>query len=572
MNEHPPQLSDDNQGTFEKSVLRRDSPPVLWGLSEGGLRLISLFLTVDRLLSEKGDMNGALDTFLYYMKKELGVLKGSICLFHSDSGKLFLERSAGFSRQEEEKLHQTIFQLEEKSRPKRLGSEENSLTLIRSWGRHGAHLSSFVDPTSELTLVYVPMLRDNKVLGAFTSLACFSDPKELKDHETHLSFLASLFTSAARLYMYENIDKLAMEKKVRTLTSEIYELKERYSHTSLVSCSAAMQEVYFLLRKVASRKTIVLLQGEPGVEKETVAQSLHYDGLKAVGPFIKVKTDYFPEEQITEELFGRAAPAPQNPESQNTTPVGSDKEEGLNKPQEEGPLEEDKKGLLDAADGGSIFIDNIEKLPLSTQAKLLDFLKDNTFTRVFGEEPISVDVRLITGTNADLKDLVARGLFLEDLYYQINVFPITIPPLKEREEDIVRLARHFLARFSKETGKNLTAISPIAMEMLRSYDWPGNVLELEEVIHRAVLMAEEKALSIEPYDLPSNIKQASSKKTRESLSLEERMADVEHEIIAEALKRERGNISRASKSLGITRRSMGLRMKRLAINYKDFRI
>jgi Nif-specific regulatory protein len=347
--------------------------------------------------------------------------------------------------------------------------------------------------------------------------------------------------------MFENIDKLALEKKVRTLTSEIYELKERYSHTSLVSCSSAMQEVYFLLRKVASRKTIVLILGEKGVEKETVAQSLHYDGLKAVGPFIKINCLDIKPELIEAELFGQEKR------------ILSDENESY-------------KGLLEVADGGSIFIDNIDKLPLAAQAKLVEFLKNGTLERVMGEDPITVDVRVITGTSKELRELVDKGLFLEDLFYKINVFPITIPPLKEREEDIVRLARHFLARFSKETGKNINAISHLALEMLRSYDWPGNVLELENVIHRTVIMAEEKAVSIEPHDLPLNIKIASSKKNRESLGLEEKMADIEHEIVSEALRRERGNVSKAAKDLGITRRSMGLRMKRLNLNYKDYRI
>jgi Nif-specific regulatory protein len=547
-----------------------------WGTGEWGRKLISLFLTVERLLSEKSDMNGALDTLLYYLTKELSALKAMICLFHDDSGKIFLHRSAGFSKEEEEILNSAIFESEESPRsgwrgrvgfPGSPGSAGSSGSLgspgssgagdprdgndarsfFRGFETNKSRGAAFPDENNRgLTLSYVPIIRGTKVLGAFATLTRFPEKQKQKEHETHLSFLSSLFSSAAGLYMFENIDRTFLEKKVRTLTSEIYELKERHSHTSLVSCSNAMQEVYFLLRKVASGKTIVLIRGERGVEKETVAQSLHYDGLKAVGPFIKTSLRDLKPEQIETELFGRERRYP-------------------------GPDKDTRKGLLEAADGGSLFVDDIDKLPLAAQAKLLDFIRDGTFERVMGDEKVAVDVRLIAGTEVELKDLAEGGQFLEDLFYRINVFPITVPPLKAREEDIVRLARHFLSRFSKEAGKNLSAISPPAMDMLRSYDWPLNVRELEAVIHGTVIMADDKAAVIEPHDLPLNIKLASSKKNREALGLDERMADIEHEIVSEALKRERGNVSRAAKDLGITRRSLGLRMKRLSLNYKDFR-
>jgi Nif-specific regulatory protein len=179
--------------------------------------------------------------------------------------------------------------------------------------------------------------------------------------------------------------------------------------------------------------------------------------------------------------------------------------------------------------------------------------------------------RVIVGASQNLQGLVEDGLFLEELCYRLNVFPITIPPLREREEDIARLARHFLSRFGEDSGKTLKGISPLALDMLRAYDWPGNVEELEAVIHRSVIMADKNALSIEPHDLPIHIKLATAPKTIVPLGLEERLSSIEHEMISESLKRHKGNISRAAKDLKLTRRSMGLRMKRLNLNYKDFR-
>jgi Nif-specific regulatory protein len=347
--------------------------------------------------------------------------------------------------------------------------------------------------------------------------------------------------------MLLTIDKIALEKKVRTLTGEIYELKERYSPSNLVSCSNAMQEVYFLLRKVASLKTVVLLLGEKGVEKETVAQSLHYDGLKTMGPFLKLNCSLYPPEELEVLLFGEESSI--IGEKSNSHP-----------------------GLLESAESGSLFIDDVDKLPLRAQAKLLEALKDRTFEKAPGTGSIPMNARLIVGTSVDLATMVNHGLFIENLYYRLNVFPITIPPLREREEDIVRLSRHFLTRFSEELNKNITSFSPQALDILRSYAWPLNVSELENVIRQTVIIAEDNAKTIEPHDLPTHIRLSTTHRANPRLGLVERMDSLERDLIAEALRHHRGNISRAAKDLELTRRSMGLRMKRLNLNYKDFRV
>jgi Nif-specific regulatory protein len=532
----------ENQGQLERGFKDNrdlsDEQFAILGAKDGGDRLIMLFMTIERLLSEKGDMNAALDTLLYYMKKELGVLKAMVSLIHSDSGKLFLSRQTGFTPEEEERLQGTILSLGEDA------VRKEPQVKRRPWGAFTREEPKEIPKDkTELTLATVPIIREGKILGILSTLSLFPDSSAQRRHETQLSTLASLFSSEARLYMIENIDKIVLEKKVRTLSSEIYELKERYSPSNLVSCSAAMQEVYFLLRKVASRKTIVLILGEKGVEKETVAQSIHYDGLKAMGPFIKMSCADFPPEELESELFG-------SPKGESADPK--------------------KRGLFEAADGGSIFIDEVDRCPLSLQARLLEALKERNLDGT-ASAPGSFDARVIVGTSRDLQGLTREGLFLEDLFYRVNVFPITIPPLREREEDVARLARHFLGRFNEDNGKALKGISPMALEMLRTYDWPGNVEELEAVIHRSVIMADKGASSIEPHDLPLHIKLATAPKTAEPLGLEERLANVERDMISESLKRHRGNISRAAKELKLSRRSMGVRMKRLSLSYKDFR-
>jgi Nif-specific regulatory protein len=525
-------------GTSAASKAADETPFSLLGLRGGGERLISLFMTVERLLSEKRDMNAALDTLLYYMKKDLGVVKGLISLIHTDSGKLLLSRSLGFGYEEEERLLDSILRLDDQGPLKK----ENHLLSRRSWGGFAkTEETPAIPEPSDLALVTVPIIREGKILGNLSTLSRFPDFTARKRHETHLSVMASLFSSEAGLYIFENVDRLVLEKKVRTLSSEIYELKERYSPSNLVSSSSAMQEVYFLLRKVASRRTIVLILGEKGVEKETVAQSIHYDGLKAMGPFVKINCLDFPSNLLEDELFG---------------PEG-DGERGL------------KRGLFEAADGGSIFIDEIDRCPLSLQARILEFLKERS-PRSPASAP-ALDARIIAGASRDLRELAGKGLFLEELFYRLNVFPINIPPLRKREEDIDRLARHFLARFGAETGKNQRGLSPAALEILRGYDWPGNVEELEAAIHLAAIAAERNGGVIEPGDLPREIRLSAAPRTQEPLSLEERLSSIEEEMISEALKRHRGNISQAARELRLTRRSMGLRMKRLKLNYKDFR-
>ena len=227
------------------------------------------------------------------------------------------------------------------------------------------------------------------------------------------------------------------------------------------------------------------------------------------------------------------------------------------------------KGRFEAADGGTIFLDEIGELPLGVQAKLLRVLQERAFERVGGGAPVSVDIRVVAATNRDLAEMVAKGRFREDLYYRLNVFPILIPPLRDRGDDVTTLARHFLARFNEETGKAVESISPQAMKILKSYDWPGNVRELENVMLRAVILAEDKA--VQPHDLPLGLKSGGAAGKRGPGGLEARLANIEHEMLTEALRLHRGNISAAAKDLGLTRRSMGLRMKRLNLSYKQFR-
>jgi len=203
------------------------------------------------------------------------------------------------------------------------------------------------------------------------------------------------------------------------------------------------------------------------------------------------------------------------------------------------------------------------------QAKLLRVLQERSFERVGGSRTIAVNLRVIAATNRNLADMAARGGFRQDLYYRLSGFPIVVPPLRERGADLGLLADHFIARFARETEKPVRGIAPEAMAMLMGHDWPGNVRELENVIHRAVILAEGELIL--PHDLPLLLNSPVAVCGKTPGGLEARLASIEYELLVEALRRQHGNSTRAAQALGITRRSMGLRMKRFNLSHGQFR-
>ena len=331
-----------------------------------------------------------------------------------------------------------------------------------------------------------------------------------------------------------------MEK--RALTEENVQLKKRlkdkYSLENMVGQSGIMQEVYKMVERVAPTDATVLIRGESGTGKELVAQAIHNLSPRASEPFIAVNCGALPENLLESELFGHEKGAF----------TGADRM---------------KPGRFELAGKGTIFLDEIGDISPSTQIKLLRVLQNHQIERLGGTKTIEVKARTITATNRDLEAALQDGSFREDLYYRINVFPIYLPPLRERKEDIPDLVAHFLKRFGREED----AIEPGALELLINYRWPGNVRELENVIERALIMSTTGV--IREQDLPPHVRQlATSGATpvsttfdipSEGLSLEQ----VERDLIRSALNKAGGNKSKAAKLLGITRRRLYSMMERL---------
>jgi two-component system response regulator AtoC len=309
---------------------------------------------------------------------------------------------------------------------------------------------------------------------------------------------------------------------------------------AIVGQTPSMQGIYALIDKVAGSPSTVLIQGESGTGKELVARALHDQSPRCSKPFIQVNCGAIPANLFESELFGHERGA-------FTGAVSS------------------KPGRFELADGGTLFLDEISELPREMQVKLLRALQERRFERVGGLRTIEVDVRVVAATNVELQAEVAAGRFREDLYYRLVVVPITLPPLRERLADIPLLVQHFLAKYNQRLGRRIEGVGPAALEQLASWHWPGNVRELENVLERAVLLAEGETL--EPRDLHGVGASApvGTPEEPDGLDLKEYVklhaARLERARIQRVLEREDGNVTKAARGLGISRKSLQTKMK-----------
>ena len=322
------------------------------------------------------------------------------------------------------------------------------------------------------------------------------------------------------------------------------ELREKYDFTHLIGNSGAMRQVYEQVAQVARSNATVLLRGESGTGKEMIASAIHYNSLRSKRPFVKINCAALPDTLIESELFGHEKGAF----------TGADRF---------------KKGRFEMAEGGTLFLDEIGDLPLQTQIKLLRVLQEREFERLGGTETIRANIRLITATNKNLEEAIARGEFREDLYYRLNVFTIFLPPLRERKSDILLLAEHFLEKYEKEHGKRIRRISTPAIDMLMSYHFPGNVRELENAIERAVLVCDSSV--IHGHHLPPTLQTAEVSGTQNQLTFASAVAAFERGLISDTLKSTGGNVAAAARELDSTERILGYKIKKYGIDTMRFR-
>ena len=321
--------------------------------------------------------------------------------------------------------------------------------------------------------------------------------------------------------------------------------------------SEAMQKVYSRIKQVAPTDSTVLITGQSGTGKELVARAIHKNSMRCNKPFVAVDCTSLVENLLESELFGHV-------KGSFTGAVQT------------------KTGLFKVADGGTLFLDEISNISLATQSKLLRVLQEFKITPIGGTKPIPIDIRLITATNKDLNELVSEGLFRQDLFFRLNIIPINLPPLIDREGDLPLLIGHFLKKFSEEIGKDIQGISPAAMSILRQHPFTGNVRELENIIERAVVLTHSKLiqpedLEIQPTtnDSPEEIITESVPQSAESLKeakrqvREKAVEPVERAFLLQALERNNWNVTRAAKEVGMLRPNFQALLKKHGISVRD---
>ena len=389
---------------------------------------------------------------------------------------------------------------------------------------------------SEFSFVCVPIVLHRRVVGTLSIELIHKTDREFERLLKFLKVVASMISQGIRIHRLLEMERQKLVAENAQLRQELH---QKYDFSTMVGSSGPMRQMYEEMARVAGSNTTVLIRGESGTGKELIASAIHYHSSRAKKPFVKVNCAALPETLIESELFGHERGAFTGAESR-------------------------KKGRFEMANSGTLFLDEIGELSPATQAKLLRALQEREFERVGGTDAVRVDVRVIAATNRNLERALSEGSFREDLYYRLNVFPIFIPPLRERRADILPLADHFVEKYAREHGKTIKRISVTAIDQLACYQWPGNVRELENTIERAVLMADGEV--IHGHHLPPTLQTAEATGTTVSTSLSGAVATFERSIIEDALKNTRGNRAKASRLLGTTERVMNYKVKKYGID------
>ncbi len=369
-------------------------------------------------------------------------------------------------------------------------------------------------------------------LGAFDYLSKPFDPDELK------------------LVVDRALEKRRLLRENRSLKSEV---SSKYRFENIVGFSPQMQAVYGLIAKCAPTNCTVLITGESGTGKEMVARAIHYNSLRKDQPFVPVDCNTLSESLLESELFGHVKGA-------FTGAVAN------------------KRGMFEIANNGTLFLDELGNIPLSIQAKLLRVLQEHEFRAVGDTKTHTTNVRILAATNRDLKAMIAEGTFREDLFYRINVFPIHIPPLRERRDDIPALAFHFLKQFSEELDRPVPQFSEGAMSLLMNYEWPGNVRELQNTVHRAVILSSDNVIrqahlanildTVPRSDLEVPRTSDDLKRVKK-IAREKSVEDIEKLFIHETLKRNTWNVTKSAEETGMQRANFQALMKKYNIRVRD---
>jgi len=484
-----------------------------------------------RVIGQALKLDQALDTILAILSSSLFMKRATVTLKDEESGYLVIRASHGLTESErkrgvyrqDEGITGLIFRTARAYIVPDISIEPLFLNKTRS-----RHIQK-----ESIAFLGVPILLHGKPIGVLNVDRLFEDEIPFNEDIRLLSIIATLIAQFVSLNRQVRLREAKLLKGCARAGRSDSETQSRFF---MVGKSPSMVAVQHQIRKVAPSKASVLLLGESGTGKTLVAKILHELSTRSSAPFVKINCASLPENLLESELFGYEKGA-------FTGAVRS------------------KLGRVEEADGGTIFLDEIGELTMPLQAKLLRFLQEKEFERLGSTDTRKVDVRVLAATNRDLATAVSQGEFREDLYYRLNVFPIYVPPLRERKEDIPNLLLYFVAKISQEYGRQIN-ISKTVMTLLTKYDWPGNVREMENLIERMVIMADGDQIDINL--LPASFcKHGAEPDTKLRLS---RIEEIERKEIMTELERNNWNQTRTAKELGITLRQISYRVRKFGLN------
>ncbi len=513
------------------------------GYQDVELKNLACLYEITKHLASASNLQDCLEQIVNTLAREKEMDNGTITIVNPLTGELEIEVAHGITaearRRGRYKLGEGITgKVVASGEPilvPQIGQEPQFLNRTRTRGDERKKRASFL---------CVPIKAGNQSIGALSVDREYGDGFGTKS-EQDLRFLivvSGLIAQTVQRIQAVNEEKEALRQENSKLRRE---LTARNRIEQIIGNSSRMQEVFDMVHRVADSNATVLLRGESGTGKTLVAKALHHNSSRATGPFVVVNCSALPETLLESELFGHEKGA----------------FTGAN---------EQKKGRFEQAEGGTLFLDEIGEISPAVQVKLLNVIQERTFQRLGSSRTIKTNIRLVAATNRDLEKAVKEMKFREDLYYRLNVFPIFLPPLRERRTDILLLAEYFLEKYAKENNKNIKRISTTAVDLLVQYHWPGNVRELQNCIERAVLICDEQ--TIKSIHLPPSLQSADSVRSGRPLSLAAAVENFERELIVEALKKNRGNQTKAAQYLDTSLRIINYKIHNYGIDPRQFKV
>ena len=490
---------------------------------------------IARILAQPQDLRDQLDEALREMSERLGMERGMISLIDRETGEAWLDVAHGVNIEGMDVTYRPgegiTGKVAQTGRPMAFANLGNEVHFL---DRTGAR--RFLN-RAELAFLCVPIIYDSRIVGV---LSADKVAREVQDLDRELAILSSVAELLAK-----GVHSRAVEEENRRLRQIIG--RTRTPSIDIIGNSGVMQDLFGLITQVADSNATVLIHGETGTGKELVARAIHRNSPRLRGPLVQVNCAAIPDTLIESELFGHERGA------------------------FTGAIHQ-RRGRFEEAHGGTIFLDEVGELSASAQAKLLRVLQEKQFQPLGSSRVVKVDVRIIAATNRNLEQDIGMGRFRPDLFYRLNVFPLHLPPLRERGSDILLLADHFVLKYATEMGKKVSKIAPAVADALLSYSWPGNVRELENAMERAVLLAGGETIEAAhlPPPLQGRVKESEHRDQGQGKwgSLREGQ---ERALIIGALKETGGNQTRAAKILGTTKRIIQYRIGKLGIDASQFR-